>query len=334
MSEITKKLAELNLTVVKNEPLKNYTTIKVGGPAKYFVEVTDSNQLFNVLKTLRQFNIPYFILGKGSNVVISDKGIDGFVILNNANNFEITGEFNSSLKTKTVKARFDFTFNESTSRENEKVRVIAESGVRIQYLMNKLFDNNIVGLESFAGIPCTLGGAVYMNLHGGDKFISDYIISAELFSEGSIKKVDNDYFDFDYDYSKLHKTKETVLRVELALPKGDGSIAKEKASLWAKKKSIQPKDSAGCVFKNLSEEEKNKLKLESTSIGYIIDKILKLKGYEIGGARISPSHAAFIENFNNATAKDIFDLHLLIKNKVKEKLNIDLETEIEFVGEF
>lgn len=331
---ITDELKNAGLIPEFNSELKYYTTIKVGGKTDILVKVKNSEQLYRALMIAHKFNFPRLVIGKGSNIVISDKGFRGMTIINNAVNFRLLPNNGESFTPNKLQARFDNTKKSKTNIESDSVIVEVESGVRIQYLMNKLFDENITGLEYFAGIPCTIGGAIYMNLHGGNKFIAEYLLEAELFSKGKKNIVKNDYFRFDYDYSVLHQTKESVLKAKLMLPRGNGSEAKEKASEWAKAKSIQPKDSAGCVFKNLTEEQRLTAKLPSLSIGYIIDKILGMKGFTIGGARISPNHAAFIENTGNAAARDIYQLHLLIKDKVKEKLGIELENEIEFIGEF
>lgn len=332
MEGLLDKISSLGISIRENVSLSDYTTIKVGGPAKYFLEIRDSSHLISVLKILDQTKEKYFLLGKGSNIVVSDKGIDTFVIYNLTSHFKIDGEYKLPPKPRKIEPRYEAISNQE--HKSKAFKVIVDSGVRMQYLMNKMFESNIVGLEYFSGIPCSMGGAIYMNLHGGDKFISEYITGAQLYSGGKIKTVDNSYFQFYYDYSILHKTKEIIIKAELALPAGNGDEAKKRAAHWAKKKSIQPKNSAGCVFKNISTHEKESFKLPTTSVGYIIDKLLGLKGYAIGGARVSPMHAAFIENYNNASAADIYALYKFIKSKAKEELKLELEPEIEFVGDF
>ncbi len=334
MEELIKKLNSAGLRPKLNVPLKDYTTIKVGGPADILVEVKSSNELVTALIIAGKSPAAATLLGKGSNVVISDAGLRGLTIINSSDKFSVGSISEKNTKVGAVVPRFDNENNSNEKFSGERVIVNVESGIRMQYLMNKLFEIDITGLENFAGIPCTLGGAVYMNLHGGNKFISDYLIKADLYSHGEIKTVDNKYFRFDYDWSILHETKEILLNADLLLIKGNGAEAKAAASEWAKVKSIQPKDSAGCIFKNLSHEQMKAANLPTPSIGYIIDKVLGMKGYHLGGARVSPTHAAFIENFKDASAKEIYNLKNLIQEKVREKLNIKLELEAEFKGEF
>ena len=142
------------------------------------------------------------------------------------------------------------------------------------------------------------------------------------------------YFHFAYDYSILHDTKETALTVDLKLWKGQVESASEFAKKWAKEKSYQPRRSAGCVFQNLSSEEQSRLKISTPSTGYVIDHLLGLKGRQKGGAVISHKHAAFIENVDQASAQDVYDLIRLIRDEAKKKLDLDLKLEIQFIGSF
>jgi UDP-N-acetylmuramate dehydrogenase len=139
--------------------------------------------------------------------------------------------------------------------------------------------------------------------------------------------------NFKYDYSRFHKTKEIILSAELNLYKGDSKRAKDVFVEWTRRKKVQPQISAGCVFQNISRSDMLRLKLESSSWGYIIDKILDLKGRQIGGAKISAKHAAFIENAGNASAQDVLDLMDLIRKTAKDKLGIEPVPEIFVIGE-
>jgi UDP-N-acetylmuramate dehydrogenase len=333
--KIEKILKENDIEYKSNSPLSAYTTMGVGGPASYLAEIKDSEKLEHILTDAFKNQIPCLVLGKGSNVIISDEGFKGLVLINKTDNLEIIDEEANCIQKHTTESRLE-TFN--IKKENRKIKNFAlirtASGVSVSSLAQKLYKKGISGLEWFAGIPASVGGAVYMNMHGGHYYFADLVQRAKLFSENGSRIVKNSYFKFDYDYSILHTTKEIVLWVELCLPKGNIENAKRTAKEWAGKKSNQPQKSAGCVFRNLTNEEKEKSGLPSVSIGYLLDNVLGLKGYQIGGAKISEKHAAFIENTGSATAKDVYQLVNFIKKTVNEKIKIDLKTEIEFIGTF
>ena len=334
---IKELLLKKNINVNINVSLTPYTTMGVGGTASFLVETNNSEELEQVLTLADENKTPWLLLGKGSNVVISDKGFNGLVIINKTDSWKIITEekcrYSSNQK---ITSRLDnpVSDNKEDQKSLEIVIVRVDSGSSVTSLTQKLYKEGISGLEWFAGIPATVGGAIYMNMHGGNYYFGDLLYRAKIISNKESKIVDNAYFKFDYDYSILQNTKEIILWADICLSMGDVVSAKETSMEWSKKKSIQPQRSAGCVFKNLSKEEKEKLNLPSQSIGYLIDKVLGLKEYKIGGAKISAKHAAFIENTGNATAKDIFLLVKMIKKTAKEKLNLDLHLEIEFIGIF
>ena len=335
MKIIEKILRENDVDYKINAPIFPYTTMGVGGSASYLSEIYSAEKLEHILTSVFEENIPFLILGKGSNVIISDEGFDGLVLVNKCAAWQVIDEKSSCVQKQSVKSRLEESDLEREKKASEKyVLVRSDSGISVSSLAQKLYKKNISGLEWFAGIPASVGGAVYMNMHGGHYYFGDLLVRAKLFSEKGAKIVDNSYFKFDYDYSILQTTKEIVLWAELCLPKGNVDEARKKAKAWAKKKSNQPQKSAGCVFRNLTQEEKEKSGVPSVSIGYLLDNVLGLKGYQIGGAKISDKHAAFIENTGKATAKDVYQLVNFIKETVDKKLKIKLETEIEFIGKF
>ena len=342
MIDITKQLTQLFPEVKCDESLFKYTTSKVGGKALWFVEARSSQQIIDSISICLENYVPYFILGGGSNVIFSDLGFYGLVIRNRSQYWQVL----ESLVTKQTSSQIIPRFNQRNQvnlntvkfdHDEEKyqhVLVRTDSGIKLSTLMKALYSENITGLQWFAGIPGTIGGAIYMNIHGGNHYFSELIERVTLVDKKSIKIVNNDYFRFEYDYSILHKTKEIVLQADLRLRKGNVEKSKQFAINWAKEKAYQPRKSAGCIFRNITQEEQNKLKLPSSSSGYIIDKVLNLKGKRIGNAIISTQHAAFIENKGNALASDFFRLAQFVKQKAKEKLDLNLQLEIEFIGEF
>lgn len=267
-----------NSEIHQNHPLAPYTTVKIGGPADIFIHTKSSEEFKNILNFLKdkntEANDSITILGNGSNVLISDPGIRGIVIKNDSNEIEIL--------------------------PNNQIKV--SSGVQLPQLINFTLDNNLVGLEEFAYIPSTVGGAIAGNIHGDDKHLfSQFIVSIE-------------------------KINDFIISAVLQLNSGDTTIAKQKfQNIIQRKSAIQSMNSLGSVFKNNPNQDPS---------GMIIDQKLNLKGYSIGDAQISPLHANFIINNSHATAADYFQLVKFIQTQAQEKLGITLEPEIKFLGQF
>ncbi|MBN2426027.1 MAG: FAD-binding protein [Calditrichaceae bacterium] len=342
LKELGDLLRQSGLPVKYDEPLAPFTTIGVGGPAALLVNVQTAIQLKQALAAARQKGIPALVLGKGSNLIISDEGFEGLAIINNSADWQIVAETDVSDFSGSVQSRYEKALGAALPMDdylklmqiNGSVIVRADSGIRIAALSKALYKKGIVGLEWFAGIPSTLGGGLYMNMHGGPLFLGDLVEKAVLFDGEKERTITRDDFHFAYDYSILHDTKETVLTVDLRLWKGQVKSASEFAKKWAREKSMQPRHSAGCVFQNLSPEQQSRLKISTSSTGYVIDRLLGLKGRQKGGAVISHKHAAFIENVNQASARDVYDLIRLIRDEAKKKLDLDLKLEIQFIGSF
>jgi len=328
--------------VKSSEPLSQHTTIGVGGPGRRFVTADNTEQLVEGIKVGQRLEIPYLILGGGSNLVISDAGFPGVVIKNRSQKWAVISD-QSSVKAVTSTAPrlapvgdkyYQADDLEYSEEDSPAVVVQVDSGAKIDPLIKTLLQNGMTGLQWFSGIPATVGGAIYMNMHGGYHFFGDLLLKAALVNGGTIKEVERDYFQFDYDYSILHETKETVLWAQLRLFRGDAQRARATAREWARRKALQPQKSAGCIFRNLTPEEQKALNLPTPSIGYLVDQVLKLKGERRGDAIISPRHAAFIENVGQARAADVKALVNLMRQRAKAELGIDLKSEIEFIGEF
>lgn len=289
----------------KNEPLKNHTTYKIGGPAKYFFVAKTVKDLTESITYARINKIPFLLIGNGSNILFTDAGFNGLVIKNVTSKIKIL--------------------------PNNHVKL--DSGVLLPKAIFSLLNKGLTGLETFVGIPATIGGATYMNIHGQGKFWADFLVSATLFTpENQIKTVLKPYFRFGYDSSIIMQTKDIVLTNTLKLESG----LKEKSLKLVKRlqrlKAHHPQVSAGCVFRNLTLNQQKKLNLPSPSIGYLMDKVLNLKGTQIGQARISLNHAGFIENLGNASSQDVLDIIKLMKKTAQEKLDLNLKLEIEIYG--
>lgn len=326
-------------------PLAPFTTWKIGGPADILATITEKSKLVLAINVAKEANVPFTILGSGSNVLISDDGLRGLVIINRIETISIESEnITHSVVTEAdkIQARLNqidkqdyYSFDDIDYDESDSpsIYVTVSSGFYLPKLINATITRGATGLQWFAGIPGTIGGAVYNNIHGGSHFISEFVEELTVLDEkGSIKTLTKDDLDFEYDSSRFHKTKEIILDIKLRLYKGNKQKALNAAIAWAQKKRLQPFNSAGCCFKNITAMEMEKLHLLSSSWGYIIDKILSLKGIKAGGAMISTRHAAFIENTGNAKASDVLDLFDLIYSSSKQKLGITPKTEIFMLG--
>ncbi len=341
------KLNELQIEFKENTPLAPFTTWKVGGPAKIFIELTDIAKAQSVIKLIGESDLPVFFLGGGSNILISDEGFDGIVIRNKISGIEVlenkpennkaaeqTEQLEARLKQVDVKNYYSFDDLNYDESDKEKVSVKVYSATLLSFAINKLIQDGITGLQWFAGIPGTIGGAIYNNIHGGTHFFSEYIEEVELINEkGEIETHKADDLKLEYDYSKIQASGHFILSAKLNLFRGDKARAQNTAVKWSQAKRLkQPYNSAGCCFKNLSDEEFSGTDFQSNGWGYIIEHKLGLKGTIHNGAQISTKHAAFIENLGTATAEDIMYLLDLIYTTAKEKINITPKTEIFFVG--
>jgi UDP-N-acetylmuramate dehydrogenase len=296
-------------------------------------------QLIKVIQYCLKNSVKYTILGKGSNVLISDKGVKDLVIINEYSGIETLSKMSQSNNIKTINPTprvnvKDYSDLDYLEEDLEKIAVNIASGTILSYSINHLISKGITGLQWFAGIPGTIGGALFNNIHGGTHFFSEFILSALVIDEkGELIELTKDQMKFDYDESIFHSKKFIIIEVKLLLNLGDAKKALKASQAWVKKKAeTQPFNSGGCCFKNLSNDEKESKSLISNSWGYIIDNLLHLKGTQIGDAIISNKHGAFIENIGEAKATDVLELMRIIYNKAKESLKITPKTEIIFIG--
>ena len=317
------------LRVYENEPLAKHTYFKIGGPAKALFEAKTVEDLKSALTSATRLNIPFIVLGGGANVLVSDKGFDGLVIKNRTTATKLVG----------IKGTIG-----KTGRGIKSALVAAASGTLLNQLARFIIDQGLTGLEFLLSVPGTVGGGLKINAHfeiEKGEFIGNRLVSATLFDPktGSFKKVDQDYFNFSYDFSKIQKTGEIVIE---AIFKADA--ARDKEQVWQKamddvkrRNREQPVGIAcsGCIFRNISQEDAVRLSTPNltTSTGYIIEK-LGLKGTKIGGAQISDKHANYILNVSDAQAADVLKLINLVKTRAKEVFSLDLKEEIFYVGDF
>ncbi|RJO65625.1 MAG: UDP-N-acetylmuramate dehydrogenase [Candidatus Omnitrophota bacterium] len=276
------------------EPLKRHTTLKIGGPARFFIEPRDRDQLQELLRLLRRNKISFHVLGMGSNVLVRDRGFNGAVVRLHAPGFK------------------KITFGSNY--------VIAGSGVSLVRLLLGCYQEGFSGLEFLTGIPGTTGGALVMNAGIKEKCIADALESVTVMDKnGSIKTIVNKDARFSYRSSCLKKF--VVLDGRFRVRRRPRLLIKKRMDelrAWRHRNQDYSFPSAGCVFKNPVND----------SAGRLIDAC-GLKGVIIGGAAVSLLHANFIVNRGKASAADVLKLMLLMKTQVKRRFSITLTPEIE-----
>ena len=302
--------------VRQNISLKQYTTFKIGGSAKYFIVVRNKEDLIKAVRTAQKLRLSFFILGGGSNLLVSDKGFNGLVIKNEARNFKIN-----------------------------KKTIITESGAILSKIVNASIKAGLSGLVEGRGIPGTVGGAIYGNSGWpkGAWAIGDLVKEVEvLIPSGKIKKQSQKWLAFGYrnsrfkmihpvksrkagakQFNRVKDKKPVILEIVLKLKKSKKIDLEKKSQeiLKARCRKTPPGFSAGSIFKNPP----------GKTAGFLIEEC-GLKGKRVGNVKISEKHANFIVNLGNAKAKDVKKLINLAKKKVKNKFGILLNEEIQYLG--
>jgi UDP-N-acetylmuramate dehydrogenase len=291
--------------------LAPFTTFRIGGPADLYVEATTADELARSILAAREIGLPHFLLGLGANILVGDRGFRGLVIRNRAQAVEV------DLVEPTIRA---------------------ESGAIVwPDLIETAVSHSLSGLEHYPGIPSTVGGALWQNLHflapaparERTMFIAEVTESAEILTEeGERRTVGVDYFELGYDTSILHHRRDVVLSATFRLTPGDPDtlrrIVRENLE-WRRDRHppLDTEPSAGSIFK----------KIEGLGAGRLIDEC-GLKGTRIGGAMVTPRHANIFINAGNATAADVRALIAHVQEVVEQRTGYRLEPEISFVGEF
>lgn len=280
-----------------NEPMCCHTSFKIGGPADFFSAVNSVSQLKKVILKLKELRIPYFILGKGSNLLVSDKGIEGVVIsLLFMNNVEVLDDV-----------------------------VVADAGASLASVCVAAANNSLTGLEFAYGIPASVGGALFMNAgaYGGE--MADVVLKAEFLDKnGNLGVISAEEMNLGYRTSIFKKSDKIITRVYFKLNKGnEAEIRAAMDDFMGRRKSKQPLEfpSAGSTFKR--------------PVGYFAGALIEqnnLKGFSIGGAMVSEKHAGFVINYNNATCEDVKKLISHIKDTVYKADNVELQPEVILVG--
>lgn len=290
-------------------PLAPFTTFKIGGPADWLYHATSADDLAAAVTVARAAGMPWFVLGLGANILVGDKGVRGLVIRNIANHHTL----------------------------HDDGLLFTESGAVVQDLVLETARAGWSGLEHYVGIPSTIGGALWQNLHflspaperERTMFIAEVFESCDILSEdGERKTVDADYIQFGYDDTVFHHRRDVVLSARFRLARQDPAVLHrilQENLAWRGSRHpwLQVHPSAGSVFK----------KIEGIGAGRLIDQC-GLKGYRVGDAQISHIHANILVNLGAATAADVRALIAHAQAQVKAKFGYELETEIGMIGQF
>lgn len=283
------------------EPMRNYTSLRIGGPADIFAMPQDLSSLKNMHINLRRNKIPFFPLGGGTNILVRDGGIEGAVI--SLRSFRRTGVL---------------------SKDNKYAYLFAEAGTLLQRIVNFSKENGYSGVEGLAGIPGTVGGAIFGNAGAFGYEMKDVLISVEVMDiEGRIKRFKAEEINFGYRSTSISQN-ELILGAEIKLKKDEKEEVSAKIDdFLEKKREKQPlrEPSAGCVFKNPA----------GLSAGKLIDEA-GCKGIKIGDVEVSSIHANFFINKGRANASDFIRLMEEVAHRVKERFGVVLEPEIKIVG--
>ena len=298
--ELSTELEKLKDVVVQyHTPLKDYTSFRIGGPADIFLIPLQNRILPEIIAILNNYQQDFFILGKGSNIIVGDQGIRGVVI------------YNARLNNIVIKDH----------------QVTAECGVTLADLAKQAMEAGLSGLEFASGIPGSLGGAIFMNAGAYDSEMKDIIVEVDVINNtGDILTLNKQQLDLSYRHSILQEKTLIASRVKLKLAPGDrDQIKAQMKKLNQQRQEKQPLEwpSAGSVFK----------RPDGYYTGPLIEKA-GLKGARVGDAQVSQKHAGFIINRGNATAKDVIELIKKVQREVYQNSGIKLETEPRYVGEF
>lgn len=289
---------KLNCIVRYDEPLKNHTTFGIGGSCIALIEPREVEDIIEAIKICRENNIKFFVIGNGSNLLVSDEGYNGVII-------KLKKEFS------TIKVEGEY--------------VIAKSGAKLSEVFDVILENSLAGFEFASGIPGTIGGAIYMNAgaYGGE--MKDIVETVEVLDMDTfeVKELKNEELEFSYRNSIIQNKNYIVLAIKLKLQKGNKEEIKAiYEDLREKRNSKQPLNfgSAGSTFKRPE--------------GHFASKLIEdsgLKGYHINDAWVSEKHSGFVVNKGNASCKEILELIDHVKNIVFEKFGVKLEMEVKIL---
>ena len=284
--------------VCQNEPMSKHTTFRIGGNADFFVTPNTTESLEAVINYVKSNNIPYYVIGNGSNLLVKDSGFRGVII-------------------QLYKKFANITVNDNV--------ITAQAGALLSTVAKTALNNSLTGMECLSGIPGTIGGAVCMNAgaYGGE--MKDIVVETKVIHNGKIETISNKASDFGYRKSKIMSENMIVVETILSLEKGNKEDIQSKMSELLTQRTSKPPvelPSAGSTFKRPE--------------GYFAAKLIDdsgLRGYSVGKAQVSPKHCGFVVNNGGATANDVLTLMHNVSNIVEDKFGVKLEPEVRIIGE-
>ncbi len=289
----------------EDEPMSEHTSFKIGGPAQLFLRASSPVELLSGIKFARQLGLDYFLLGGGSNILVSDEGFHGLVIKNECREFMV-----------------------------EDGILTAQSGIDLDKLVDISCENSLTGLEFAAGIWGTLGGAVCGNAGAFGGSISDVLTNAVVLNpKDEIVCVDKEYFNFSYRNSALKDSGELALSASLQLKDGDKAKIDNQINIYREKRAAKhPVDlpSAGSFFQNIKNPA---IEGKETAAGWYLDQV-GARDYRIGDAGVFEKHANIFVNYGHATARDMISLGAELKKMVMDRFGLSLKPEVRLVGDF
>ncbi|HBV33276.1 TPA: UDP-N-acetylenolpyruvoylglucosamine reductase [Patescibacteria group bacterium] len=325
MADILKELEKnLGPKIQANVLLSKYTNFKIGGPAKYMLVADTSAEIVRAGQVAHELNLPLIVLGGGANVLVSDRGYDGLVVIAKNQQLEV--------------------------KEN---KIFAGAGVRLGFLVTQAVEAGLTGIEPLVAVPGTVGGAIYGNAGLPQEpkgCIGEWIYSVDALANDKIVKYTKKQCQFSYRNSRFKKTKELILSAVLQLDTGDKVTSQQLIKKYVGARKGQPYNmpSSGCIFTNVEiksdaqvKEAQEKLKgrekldqfLECKQLpsSWLIDQA-GLKGKKMGKAQVSTDHANYIVNLGGAKADDVVMLMSFIKQQVRDKFGIELHEEVQYIG--
>lgn len=303
MEGFEKELQEVinKKNILKNEPMSKHTSFKIGGNAEYFIKIASVQELKSVLKIANQNKIPITLIGNGTNILVREGGIKGFVIKLELNEFKI-------------------------KRNTNEILITVESGMALATLATIAIKEEISGLEFLSGIPGTIGGAIRMNAGAYGSEMKDIVVKTRYMTyDGKIKTLSLEEHNFTYRNSIFSELPVIILDTTIKVKKGNKKEIEEKI----KEYSISRREKQPLEYPNAGSTFKRK---EGIITAKLIDEC-GLKGFNVGDAEISTKHAGFVVNKGKATANDVLELVKHVQKQVKEKFNIDIELEILVLGD-
>lgn len=285
--------------IIEDEMMNKHTTFKVGGPADLYVIPRSEEELVYAIEVCKSENVPYYVIGNGSNLIVTDKGFRGVIIEVYRQMSDITVEGNC---------------------------ITAYAGALLSKIANTALEHGLTGLEFAHGIPGALGGAVTMNAGAYDGEMKQVLESATVIDDkGQVRTLSSDELELEYRKSIISRLGYTVIKATMRLEDGDKeAISAKMKDLMQRRRDKQPLEypSAGSTFKR--------------PVGHFAGKLIMdagLRGYQLGGAQVSEKHCGFVINKDHATCQDILDLIHYIQEEVKSKFDVQIEPEVKMIGE-